>query len=876
MQLANGSRIGPYEIVAAIGAGGMGEVYRARDTRLRRIVALKILPTLSASDDLRERFLREARAISSLAHPNICALYDIGEEGGTDYLVMEYLEGKTLAERIARGPLPLGQTLSYGVEIAEALQQAHRVGVVHRDLKPGNILLTPGGAKLLDFGLAQIVRPNIAVDGDASMSMTDVAPLTSDGTIAGTLQYMSPEQIEGKSIDQRSDLFSLGVVLYEMVTGRRPFQASSPEGMRTAIASTDPPSIVSLRPDVPRALERIISVAMEKDPERRWQSAHDIAQQLQWIGDSSAPSPASGRTPPRRAWIAAGVLVAGAVLISTMTWVATRHFGGQSSSVPAIRLDIALPPDMNVAYDLEVEPFAISPDGETLAVVAQRAGKGSLYVRRLDSTEVREVEGSAGATSPFWSSDGRWLAFSANGKLWKTRLGSGAGPEAICDVAAAGETASWVGDTILFADRPGGGTGSVYRVSSRGGPITEVIRPKAPEWRCQWPQLFPDGRHFLYVASLTNSPERLLMIASVDSATRSVLVRDASCGRPVGNDRIVYVRDGKLLEQRIDPERGVTIQDSSTIAENASWMAMTARADFDVSPAGVVVYASNTTSGRLLSADRAGTERLVAEKALFRDVAISPDGKRAVVSIYAAETRRPDLWIYDLARGIRDRFTSDPGAESSPFWSPDGQSIVYSSAQEGLPLLARRGISAPVAQYLWPQGGYQFGGSFSPDGANVYYSQRDPRRRMHAYRLPLAARAEPQPIVGTDSNEQDPRASPDGKWLAFQSDLTGDDEIYILDLASGERIRVTKDGGVMPRWRGDARELFCISSQHVLMAITPGTNGDWHYATVTPLFSVGNVQGFDAAPDGKTFLLAEWTPGPADRFIHVVTGAIHR
>src|SRR5207248_3036579 len=264
--------------------------------------------------------------------------------------------------------------------------------------------------------------------------------------------------------------------------------------------------------------------------------------------------------------------------------------------------------------------------------------------------------------------------------------------------------------TILFADRPGGGTGSVFRVSSKGGPITEVIRPKAPEWRCQWPQLFPDGRHFLYVASLTNSPERLLMIASVDSPTRSVLVRDASYGRPVGNDRTVYVRGGKLLEQRIDPERGVTIQDSSTIAENASWMAMTARADFDVSPTGVVVYASDTPVGRLLSANRAGTERVVAEKALFRDVATSPDGKRAVVSIYAAETLRADLWIYDLARGIRDRFTSDPGSESSPFWSPDGQSIVYSSAQGGLPLLARRGISAPVAQYLWPQAGYQFGG----------------------------------------------------------------------------------------------------------------------------------------------------------------------
>jgi Tol biopolymer transport system component len=570
------------------------------------------------------------------------------------------------------------------------------------------------------------------------------------------------------------------------------------------------------------------------------------------------------------------VLVAAGALIAA-TWIAARHLGSQGSSAPAVRLDIALPPDLNFAHDNDVKPFAISPDGETLAVVAHRAGKRSLYVRRLDSIDIREVEGSAGASSPFWSSDGRWLAFSANGKLWKTRIAGGARPEAICDVAAAGATASWVGDTIVFADRPGGGSGSIFRVSSSGGPITQVIRPVAPEWRCLWPQLFPDGRHFLYVASVTNSPERLLMIAALDSTMRSVLVRDASHGRPVGNDRIVYVRDGKLLEQRIDPERGVTMQDSSTIAENASWFAITAKADFDVSSTGVVVYATDTTSGRLMFADRAGTERVVDEKALFRDIAISPDGKRAVVGILAADTRLGDLWIYDLARGIRDRFTSDPGAESNPFWSPDGQTIVYSSAQGGLPRLARRGISAPTAQYLWPEGGFQFGGSFSPDGANVYYSQRDLRGKTRIYRQSFAARAGPQLVVGTDSDEDDPRVSPDGKWLAFDSDLTGGDEIYLLNLASGERIRVTKDGGFEPRWRRDGRELFCLSfTQHALMSITPGTNGDWHEATSSPLFSVTSLQGFDAAPDGKTFLLSEWTPGPADHFIHVVTAAIHR
>src|SRR5437764_1655118 len=300
MQLTNGTRFGPYEIIAPLGAGGMGEVYRARDTRLRRIVALKILPTLSASGDLRVRFEREARAISALTHPNICALYDIGRENGTDYIVMEYLEGETLAERIARGPLPLTQTLRYGIEIAEALQQAHRGGVVHRDLKPGNVMITSGGAKLVDFGLAQMLQQDVHAHAHESSSTTDVAPLTADGRIQGTVHYLSPEQIEGKQVDQRGDIFSLGVVLYEMVTGQRPFEGASRASIWSAILSNDPPPIRSLRPETPPALERIISVALEKDPDRRWQSAQDVAQQLRWIGESSSASPLSPDVPRRR------------------------------------------------------------------------------------------------------------------------------------------------------------------------------------------------------------------------------------------------------------------------------------------------------------------------------------------------------------------------------------------------------------------------------------------------------------------------------------------------------------------------------------------------------------------------------------------------
>jgi len=472
----------------------MGEVYRARDTRLRRIVALKILPTLSASGDLRVRFEREARAISALNHPNICALYDMGRENGTDYIVMEYLEGETLAERIARGPVSLTQTLRYGIEIGEALQQAHRSGVVHRDLKPGNVVITSGGAKLVDFGLAQTLQQSVHTHAHESSSTTDVAPLTAEGRIRGTLHYMSPEQIEGKTVDPRSDIFSLGVLLYEMVTGRHPFEGASRAGILAAILSNDPPPIRSLRPATPPALERVISVALEKDPERRWQSAQDVAQQLHWIGET----PASRDAPGHRRWLRTATIIAVTMLFAAVgSWIAARRFAGVGQQIQATRLDIELPPDLDLsAHGYDVEPFAISPDGRTLAIVAWRARARALYVRRLDSVDLLPVEGSEDASSPFWSSDGKWLGFSARGKLWKTNVSGVARPEPICDVAAAGATASWVGDTILFADIPGGGSGTISRVSSGGGPARAVTCPTKTEWRCSWPQLLPRRTSF--------------------------------------------------------------------------------------------------------------------------------------------------------------------------------------------------------------------------------------------------------------------------------------------------------------------------------------------------------------------------------------------
>ena len=587
------------------------------------------------------------------------------------------------------------------------------------------------------------------------------------------------------------------------------------------------------------------------------------------IRDRSSDTLVSGPS-PRWKWPAATIAVAVVALVAVATWIAARRLAGTPAGIAATRLDIALPPELSLIDAPETDPFAISPDGTKLAFVAMRAGLASLYVRRLDSVDVREVEGSNGASMPFWSSDGNWLGFSAHGKLWKTKVSGGARPEAICD-APAGAMASWVGDTILFADRPGGRT-SIFRISSSGGRVTEVMHPDATEARCAWPRLLPDGHHFLYISFLRNSPERRLAMGTLDSTQRSVLVRDASHGRVVGNDWIVFVHEGKLLAQRIDAAKGVTIEDSSTIAENISWFAPTAAAHFDVSTNGTVVYESNTSSGRLVVADRRGTERILDQNARFYALAVSPDGKRVVVSVWTRETGFSDLWIYDVAHGLRQRFTTEPGATTDPFWSPDGRTIGYSRVEGGsLPRLALRELTASTSRYVLPESesGYQLEGAFSPDGKTIYYGHRDPR--YHIYRVSLSDPAHPQRVLGTDSEQLDPKVSPDGKWLAF---VTGDLEIHVLNLVSGEQIPVTNGDYRGPRWRGDGRELFSLSRQGVV-SITPGANGEWNDATVTTLFAPKDkIEGFDVTPDGQSILLSEWTPGPTDRLIHVVTGQI--
>jgi Tol biopolymer transport system component len=864
--------LGPYEVLSLLGAGGMGEVYRARDSRLDRAVAIKIVRDGLGGGDLRARFEREARAISHLSHPHICAIYDIGNADGSEYLVMEYVEGETLADRLRRGPLATTQVLRYGAQIADALHHAHRGGIAHRDLKPGNVMLTSSGAKLLDFGLAKFLDP-VRIFSEDSAPATQ-GPLTAEGAIVGTFQYMSPEQLHGSAADHRSDIFALGVVLYEMATGQRPFPATSSAGLITAIVSADPVPMRSLQPASSPALERIILTALEKNPEERWQTAQDVGRQLRWLADSSPSAEAATAItqPPRRrasrAAIAAAIGAAAAAAL--LTFGAMRLLRNPAAHVTAARLDFVPPRAIAAASSPESPNFALSPDGGTLCFVGQQGATRSLFLRRLDSLTIQKIDGTDDAFSPFWSPDGTWIGYSAGDKLWKTEVGSGAVPQAICNVGPAGAVASWGGHTILFVDRPGGRP-VIFRVADSGGTPVQITTLTPAQWRHGWPHVLADGKHFVYLSSLANSLDRELVLRTVDDAKTTVLLRNISQADLLSDDRLAYVRDGKLLAQHFDVRAGAMIGEPSLIANDVSYFYLSARAEFSAAN-GAVVYRTNTSSGRLTLANRNGTTRIVDHGDPFYDVSISPDGKRIAASATTRATGMGDIWIYDLARDVKERFTSEPGFELAPVWAADGRSIVYSDAPGGsLPHLVRRALSSATYDDVLPRGPFQFAGSFTRDGSSLYFARLGGDTKEDILRLDLATKIA-TPIAATMFNETEPHVSPDGKWLAFASDASGRNDIYLMNLsaAGGERIRISPNGGTNPRWRADGRELFFLADGGSVMGVVPNAAGDW--SEVRPqevLHGSADTTSFAVMPDGQSFLLVERADGDDDAVFHV-------
>jgi eukaryotic-like serine/threonine-protein kinase len=870
MALASGTKLGPYEIQSPLGAGGMGEVYRGTDTRLDRAVAIKVLAShLSSSPELRQRMEREGRAISSLNHPHICHLYDVGSQDGTDYLVMELLQGETLAERLRKGAMPLNGILKIGIAIAEALAVAHRQGIVHRDLKPGNIMLTPGGAKLMDFGLAKPLGLQNSGAGSGSVpAFTAVAtlsgpsplsPLTTAGSIIGTIQYMSPEQIEGKEADARSDIFAFGSVLYEMAAGKRPFEGKSQISLASSILEKDPEPISALKPLIPAAFEHVVATCLQKNPDDRFQNAHDVKLELQWIAtDRQAPAagapslPASSRLKERISWAAA-------VIAATVLGAAAGMFlFHPAKSARSIRTVINAPEktSLNLTSDTAGPPV-LSPDGASIAFAASGAdGKTALWVRPMNTVEAHILPGTEGAIFPFWSPDSHALGFFSNSKL-KTIDLDGGSPQVVAD-AQLGRGGAWGADgVIVFSANP---ISPLLRVNANGGSPVAVTKIDATQHTShRWPFFLPDGKHFLYLA-LHHDPSKAanntLYYASIDGHENRPLFRSQS-NAVYADGYLLFARGDVLMAERFDPSSGKLSDESRSLAKGVMNDFATWHMDASASSDGLLVFGSGSIADlQLVWMDRSGKQiSTIAEKFTNLQFAqISPQGDRVALQIDAGVN---DIWVLDLARGVRTRLTFGPVANIFPVWSPDGKWIAYNSNRMGQYGLFRRpsdgsGAEEPLLNQEQPV----IANSWSADGKYLIYTKQPQDGSHEIWALPLEGERKPSLVLkGGDQAH----LSPDGHWLAYTSSESGLLEVYVMAFGGGQgKWQVSSNGGNLPQWSRDGKELHYMDPTYNLVAVpVTQAGGALQFGapqTLVPTWSAPQVF-YDFSPDGKKILL---------------------
>jgi Tol biopolymer transport system component len=867
MPLPAGSRLGPYEILAPLGAGGMGEVYRARDSRLGREVAIKVLPDhLSKNEEVRQRFEREARTISQLSHPHICAIYDVGSHEGTEYLVMELLEGETLAARLASGPLPLAQTLRYGAEIADALDKAHRQGIVHRDLKPGNVMLTKSGVKLLDFGLAKAMTPETLPSNlTSSPTVAGRADLTQDGTILGTLPYMAPEQLEGKETDGRTDIFAFGATLYEMATGRRAFSGSNQASLASAILRDEPAPISSIQPMTPNALDRVVRKCLAKDPEDRWQNAADLGSELQWIAEGASqarmtsPGISLSRRRERLAWAAA------ATLFAALAAAALLHRGALRPTAPAIRFGLAPPEKGAFEYSIVGTFLAPSPDGSRIGYVASDPQGGRrIWVRPLSVLEARPIAGTEGASSLFWSPDGRLIGFFAGGKLKRVDLSGGAAVP-ICDVPGGGGMGTWGrGGDILFSSVQ---STAIYRVSSSGGEPAEVVRadPSRGEGRLAWPWFLPDGERFLYLLRLAGNAGSL-MLAEPGKPPRALMAM-LSAVQYADPGYLVFSREGTLLGQRFDWKTGRMSGEPFAISDHVRYFLATTSAAFALSRSGTLVYQAQDDVFRLVWIDRAGREvGTVGPPGGYVRFSIAPDGRRVFFDRARPGIGTPDIWSIDLERGVETRITSEVGAELAPLALRDGKGLIYSATRGTPPQMYLRDLATGEEKPLYSKPGFfQQAEDISPDGRMLAWVERSESGAFGAWTAPLSDTGKPVPLLESPFHIAQLRFSLDGRFVALISAESGRDEAYVMPYpGQGEKSRVSLEGASLLRWSRDGRELFYLSADRQLISVPIRTTPSLQIGSPTNLFSVkekgwqtafGNAEScFDVSPDGKRFL----------------------
>jgi serine/threonine protein kinase len=886
--LAPGARLGPYEIVSSLGAGGMGEVFKARDTRLDRVVAVKVLAGHAVEDpSIRSRFEREARAVSSLDHPNICTVYDVGRHDGVDYIVMQYFEGETLASRLARGPLPLPEALRYATEIAAALDRAHRAGVLHRDLKPGNVMLaTSAGhepsAKLLDFGLAKVLAPGPA-PGPETGALTVTTPLTGSGTIVGTLLYMSPEQLEGQTVDARSDIFSFGAVVYEMVTGKRAFDGGSQASIIGAILERDPPPMATLAPLTPPAVDRIVRKCLAKDRERRWQTAADLRDELAWITQSSGMTGAI--QPPGRSPHGVGrlfvlpALLALLALLATAAWWLSRTEDDRPSAPGTRRLNVVLPTGLYLARG----GLAVSPDGSAVIFAAStapesgmttsssRVGTSQLYLRRFDSADVTPVAGTEGGRAPFFSPDGSWIGFFTGGALMKVPTRGGP-PVRITGVPPVARGAVWLpDDSIVLTATQSSGLIRIPAGEAEGTPMT-VPDGQRGERGHQWPRALPGRTHLLYTirrgtAAETDSSD--VGVIEISTGRRRVLLKGAAFAEYSPTGHLIFVR-GDTLSAAPFALDTMTVGAPVSLGERVAVDPWIGGAHYGVAPDGALVFYQGAFGREVrspvwvdgngkstplegMTGRVPGRPRLTSDGTRFVYDATSPAGD-------------DEIYVFDLARGTAVAVSGSPEDDFNPVWRGDGKTLIWTAlGVGGMPYLVMRaadgtGATLPVVEGLQAQ----FAGSVSASGVLAFtHASPGPTADIWTVRLDGRERQARQ-FIGTPANEYGPEFSPDGRWLAYVSDEGGTRDVYVVPYPGpGAKRKISVTGGVAPAWRRDGSQLYFQAGQALMTVQVAGDTFSAPRQLFTGSFVVDSREDapreYDVSPEGRFLMFVrEW------------------
>ena len=863
MPIAAGTRLGPYEITGSAGAGGMGEVYKARDTRLDRVVAVKVMSDLLAdAPELQERFDREARAISQLNHPNICTLYDVGHHDGLSYLVLEYLDGDTLAHRLEKGAMPVEQAVAIAIEICDALDKAHRQGIIHRDLKPANVMLTRGSAvgshaKLLDFGLAKLASPAGTAGVNPTISvtapLTATTPLTTRGAIMGTFQYMAPEQLDGAEADARSDLWAFGCVLYEMLLGRKAFEGKTQATLISAILTAQPstPAGPAL---LPRALDHVVRTCLAKNPDERFQSAHDVLLQLRWIAqggaDAAEPLTHTKRSGRTALWMTGAVLGAAAAT-ALGSWLFWRSDPRPTDPLRAT-LDLGAGASL---FPLTTSNIALSPDGRRLVYAGFSDEVTGLFMRSLDEFESRQIAGTSPGVMPFFSPDGQWIGYFGSGQLRKIPISGGASTD-LCQAAPGG--AVWTeGDSIIFTAAL---NGPLSRISAGGGQPQPLTKLEEGEIAHRWPTVLPGGRAVLFAASSgVGWNDARIVVQPLDGGPRQTVVHGGSTPQYISSGHIVFSREGSLFALPFDPVKLAVTGPARPVVNSVLGSNNDGRSQFAVSPTGTLVYATGTTVGKraLVWVTRAGLAQPIdVPLHAYEHPRISPDGRHVALTLRDDDA---DVWVLELARRTLTRLTFERGEDESPIWTPDGKRITFSASRIGKPrqTIARAFDGSGAEETLFTTPEHQHLGSWSPSGqlvtdeaaANwgIFAGPPDEKQR--------------RVFLNERFSEQGSRLSPDGRWLAYTSNESSRTEVYVQAFPGpGGKWQISTEGGNEPQWSRDGRELYYRNGDR-MMVVTIETQPAFRASAPRVLFEgryarIGWPQAnYDVAADGRFLMI---------------------